>query len=124
MYADSKKERWNNLKEKPIRILIGGSPCTYWSISQSPDKRETTNEGMGWELFLNYVIAKEKFNPDFFLYENNESIDKKIQKEIEKSLGVNLLHLNSSTVSAQVRKRIYGTNIDVLPPTDNRRLFR
>lgn len=108
------------MKEKPIRILIGGSPCTYWSISQSPDKRETTNEGMGWELFLNYVIAKEKFNPDFFLYENNESIDKKIQKEIEKSLGVNLLHLNSSTVSAQVRKRIYGTNIDVFPPTDKK----
>ena len=62
------------LNGRPLRLLIGGSPCTFWSISQSPDKREVTNEGMGWELFQNYVIAKEKFNPDFFLYENNESI--------------------------------------------------
>ena len=102
-----------NQNPKPIRILIGGSPCTYWSISQSPDKRETTNEGIGWELFLNYVYAKEKFQPDFFLYENNESISKAIQDEIEKSLGVKLLHLNSALVSAQTRHRIYGTNIDV-----------
>ena len=107
-------------KQEPLRILIGGSPCTYWSISQSPDKRETTNEGMGWELFLNYVIAKEKFNPDFFIYENNESIDKKIQKEIEKSLGVDLLHINSSLISAQCRKRIYGTNISITPLIDKK----
>ena len=68
---------------------------------------------MGWELFQNYVIAKEKFKPDFFLYENNESISKLIQSEIEKSLGVELLHINSATLSAQTRHRIYGTNIEV-----------
>lgn len=101
------------LKEKSIRILIGGSPCTYWSISQHPNKREVSSSGIGWELFLNYVIAKEKFKPDFFLYENNESISKEIQKEIEKCLGVDLLHINSSFFSAQSRKRIYGTNIRV-----------
>lgn len=101
------------LNGRPLRLLIGGSPCTFWSISQSPDKREVTNEGMGWELFQNYVIAKEKFNPDFFLYENNESISKLIQSEIEKSLGVNLLHINSAALSAQTRHRIYGTNIQV-----------
>ena len=101
------------LNGRPLRLLIGGSPCTFWSISQSPDKREVTNEGMGWELFQNYVIAKEKFKPDFFLYENNESISKLIQSEIEKSLGVNLLHINSAALSAQTRHRIYGTNIQV-----------
>ena len=101
------------LNGRPLRLLIGGSPCTYWSISQSPDKREVTNEGMGWELFKNYVIAKEKFKPDFFLYENNESISKLIQSEIENSLGVELLHINSAALSAQTRHRIYGTNIEV-----------
>ena len=55
-----------------VKILIGGSPCTYWSIAQK--ERETTATGQGWELFLNYIIAKEKFKPDFFLYENNNSI--------------------------------------------------
>lgn len=49
-----------------IKLLIGGSPCTYWSIAQSSDKREVVADGIGWELFKNYLIAKEKFKPDFF----------------------------------------------------------
>lgn len=55
-----------------IKILIGGSPCTYWSVAQKKG-REVEAEGLGWELFRNYLIAKEKFKPDFFLYENNKS---------------------------------------------------
>lgn len=49
-----------------IKILIGGSPCTYWSVAQKKG-REVEAEGLGWELFRNYLIAKEKFKPDFFL---------------------------------------------------------
>lgn len=48
-----------------IKILIGGSPCTYWSVAQKKG-REVEAEGLGWELFRNYLIAKEKFKPDFF----------------------------------------------------------
>lgn len=99
------------------KILIGGSPCTHWSIIQRKD-RETTSSGMGWELFRNYVIAKEKFKPDFFLYENNESISKAIQTEIEKELNVQLLHFDSRAVSAQMRKRVYATNSVVQYPLD------
>lgn len=121
----NRKDKSSSLAElngRPLRLLIGGSPCTFWSISQSPDKREVTNEGMGWELFQNYVIAKEKFKPDFFLYENNESISKLIQSEIEKSLGVNLLHINSAALSAQTRHRIYGTNIQVDSDLEDRNI--
>lgn len=32
------------------KILIGGSPCTKWSIAQK-NGRETLPEGIGWELF-------------------------------------------------------------------------
>ena len=107
---------------RPLRLLIGGSPCTYWSISQNPNKREVTNNGIGWELFQNYIIAKDKFKPDFFLYENNESISKLIQKEIEKSLGVDLLHINSALLSAQTRHRIYGTNIRLIADIKDRNI--
>lgn len=101
------------------RILIGGSPCTYWSIIQNPKNRETQAEGQGWELFLNYVIAKEKFKPDYWIYENNESISKKIQTQITKNLEIEtLLHFDSAAVSAQSRKRVYGSNILVPPPED------
>ena len=54
-----------------IKLLLGGSPCTFWSIAQQ-NGRETEPEGLGWELFKNYLVAKEKFKPDFFLYENKE----------------------------------------------------
>lgn len=35
-------------------ILIGGSPCTYWSIAKASDGRETTSSGFGWELFMQW----------------------------------------------------------------------
>lgn len=50
-----------------MRILIGGSPCTHWSIAQTKN-RETEANGIGWELFLNYRIARDKYQPDYFLY--------------------------------------------------------
>ena len=90
-----KKEKAVNNKRMK-RILIGGSPCTHWSVAQKPEARETEAQGLGWELFKNYLIALEKFKPDFFLYENNESVSKTIQSEIEKSLKVELLHLDSA----------------------------
>ena len=70
-----------------IKILIGGSPCTYWSVAQKKG-REVEAEGLGWELFRNYLIAKEKFKPDFFLYENNKSAAQPIKDQISHELGV------------------------------------
>mgnify|MGYP003163993629 CR=1 FL=1 len=107
------------------KILIGGSPCTHWSIVRQKKKtkdgpRENNCEGLGWELFKNYTIAIQKFNPDFFLYENNESASKTIKEEIAKELGVDLLHFNSSLVSAQNRRRIYATNSTVNTPEDRK----
>lgn len=70
-----------------IKLLIGGSPCTYWSIAQK-NGRETEASGIGWELFKNYLIAKKKFNPDYFLYENNKSAAQPIKDQISRELGV------------------------------------
>lgn len=95
-----------------IKLLIGGSPCTYWSIAQK-NNRETEPSGIGWELFKNYLIAKEKFKPDFFLYENNKSAAQEIKDQIKKELnvwdgtllmqdsGVRYIEINSALVSAQ-----------------------
>lgn len=52
-----------------MKLAIGGSPCTHWSIARKG--RETQPEGIGWELFDNYLIALDKFRPEYFLYENN-----------------------------------------------------
>lgn len=107
-----------------IKILIGGSPCTHWSIAQK-NNRETIAEGMGWELFKNYLIAKEKFKPDFFLYENNKSTSQTIKDQIAQELEVGtdpmtrFTYINSALVSAQNRQRFYVTNFgDIEQPKD------
>lgn len=107
-----------------IKILLGGSPCTHWSIAQKYN-RETQAEGIGWELFKNYLIAKEKFKPDIFLYENNKSASQAIKDQIATELGVGtdpnarFTYINSSLVSAQNRQRFYVTNFgDIEQPED------
>lgn len=89
-----------------MKLLIGGSPCTHWSIAQTKD-RETEPSGIGWELFLNYRIARDKYQPDFFLYENNKSMSKAIREQITAELGVEPVLINSALVSAQSRQRLY-----------------
>lgn len=112
-----------------IKLLIGGSPCTYWSIAQTKN-RETEPSGLGWELFENYLIAKEKFKPDFFLYENNVSAAKPIKDEIKRRFDVgksanNYIEINSALVSAQNRKRFYVHNCgEVSQPEDRGILLR
>lgn len=98
-----------------IKLLIGGSPCTYWSVAQKKG-REVEAKGLGWELFKNYLIAKEKFKPDLFLYENNKSAAQPIKDQISRELGVDLMYINSSLVSAQHRQRFYAFNWTVEQP--------
>ena len=88
------------------KLLIGGSPCTHWSIAQTKN-RETEASGIGWELFLNYRIARDRYQPDFFLYENNKSMSPAIRAQITAELGVEPVLINSALVSAQNRQRLY-----------------
>lgn len=101
-----------------IKLLIGGSPCTHWSIAQTKN-RETEPSGLGWELFKNYLIAKDKYKPDYFLYENNKSMSEAIRAQITKELGVEPILINSALVSAQNRQRLYWTNIPGVKQPDD-----
>ena len=94
---------------KGYDLLLGGSPCTYWSIAKKG--RETTSDGMGFKLFMEYVRAARESECRYFLYENNYSIHQNIKDEISKTLGVEPIMINSALVSAQNRKRCYWTNI-------------
>ena len=119
-----------------IKILLGGSPCTYWSIAQK-NNRETEPSGLGWDLFENYLIAKEKFKPDYFLYENNKSAAQAIKDEIKNRLnvwdgsfltedsGARYIEINSALVSAQNRQRFYVHNCgNVEQPKDRGIMLR
>ena len=110
-----------------VDFIVGGSPCTYWSIAQK-NNRETEASGLGWELFSQYVRALNEIKPRFFIYENNKSMSKAIRDSITETFGFDAICINSALVSAQNRQRLYwvgkrnedGTysKVDVQQPAD------
>lgn len=112
---------------KDIDFLMGGSPCTHWSIAQTKH-RETEASGVGWELFSQYVKALREVKPKYFIYENNKSMSKAIRDSITETFGFDAICINSALVSAQNRQRLYwvgkrnenGTysKVDVKQPED------
>ena len=114
-------------------FLVGGSPCTYWSIAQK-NNRETEASGMGWELFSQYVRALKEAQPMFFVYENNKSMANAIRQSITETFGFEPICINSALVSAQNRQRLYwvgrrnldGTysRVKVVQPEDRGILLR
>ena len=104
-------------KHKGFDLLIGGSPCTFWSIARP--NRETSPDGMGGKLFMEYVRALKESGCRWFLYENNYSIHKSIKSFISEQLEVEPIMINSALVSAQHRRRCYWTNIpNITQPED------
>lgn len=112
---------------KDIDYIVGGSPCTYWSIAQK-NNRETEANGLGWELFSQYVRAVNEVKPKYFIYENNKSMSQAIRESITNTFGFEPICINSALVSAQNRQRLYwvgkrnedGTysKVDVQQPED------
>ena len=101
-----------------IDMVIGGSPCTHWSIAKK--NRETTSEGIGFDLFMQFVKAVETCKPKYFIYENNHSIHKDIKIAISEKLGVDLIMIDSALLSAQRRKRCYWSNIPNITQPENK----
>ena len=96
---------------KGFDFVIGGSPCTYWSIAQQPGKREREAHGMGWDLFQQYVRAIKEAEPKYFIYENNKSMAPAIRESISGAFGFEPICINSALVSAQNRQRLYWVGI-------------
>lgn len=132
-------------KLEKIDLLIGGSPCQSFSFAgkmegmTTEDNEEITTlerylelKEKGFKfagqsyLFWEYVrILKEvrKVNPNvLFLLENVRMLSK-WEDVINRTLGVKGVHINSSLVSAQIRKRIYWTNIADIPQLEDKGMF-
>ena len=116
-----------------IDLLIGGSPCQSFSFAGKRKGMATKCEteiltlnhylelkADGYEfegqsyLFWEFMRLLNECKPKYFLLENVEMGDK-WEKVLSKAIGVNGIHINSSLVSAQNRKRIYWTNIGMQP---------
>jgi len=112
----SKKHQWyyllgepnsdplcTNMRRTDIDILIGGSPCQWFS---------SAGKGLNFEdprskLFFEFVRILNEAKPRYFLLENVK-MKKEWQNIISEHLfGIQPVEIDSALVSAQRRKRLY-----------------
>lgn len=93
-----------------IDLICGGNPCQSFSFS---GKQVNFNDPRG-QLFFQYVRLLKECESRFFLLENVR-MKKQYQDVISEQLGVEPILVNSNTVSAQSRNRLYWTNIPFKP---------
>ncbi len=116
-------------------FICGGSPCQSFSFSGKMKGMSTAQgeeiytldrylelkqqgfefEGQSylfWE-YMRILTELRQYNPDiYFFLENVEMMDK-WERCLSHAIGVRGVHINSTLVSAQQRKRIYWSNIRV-----------
>ncbi|MFA7660846.1 MAG: DNA (cytosine-5-)-methyltransferase, partial [Anaerovoracaceae bacterium] len=102
--GDVKSVNSNSLEK--IDLLIGGSPCTGFSIAG----KQLNFQDPRSALFFEFVRVLTEVKPKYFLLENVK-MKKEYQDIISEHLGVEPILINSKDFSAQDRKRLYWTNI-------------
>ena len=107
--GDVTKLDFKSLKGR-IYLLIGGSPCQSFSITQGAKRLNFDGKS---RLFFEYLRALEEVHPKYFLLENVASMKDECRDIISSYLGVQPVLINSNCFSAQDRPRYYWTNIPV-----------
>jgi hypothetical protein len=90
-----------------IDLIIGGSPCQDFS------RGNAVRNGLDGEksgLYFEYERLLKETGAKYFLLEN-VIMDKEDEEFISQRLGTYPVRINSSLVSAQLRDRLYWTNI-------------
>ena len=95
-----------------IDLIMGGSPCQDLSIAGK--RAGLSGERSG--LFYKFVEAIEIIKPKYFLLENNYNMPEEAKEEITRLLGVNPVLIDSAFFSAQRRKRLYWSNLNINMP--------
>jgi len=90
-----------------IDLLIGGSPCQ--DLSRGNAVRDGL-EGEKSSLFYEYLRLMNELKPTYWLLEN-VIMEGEQSMIISEAVGTEPVRINSSLLSAQLRDRLYWTNI-------------
>lgn len=102
-------------------FVIFGSPCQSFSRAMKTEMRVGLDDMKRSGLFLECNRVLKEVNPKYFLMEN---VIMKPEDEdvISKLMGVNPIRINASLLSAQLRDRLYWTNIKNVPQPKDMKL--
>lgn len=93
-------------------IVMFGSPCQSFSRAMKTDKRVGLDDEIRSGLFLQCNRVLKEVNPKYFLMEN-VVMKKEDEDVISELMGVQPIRINSKRITAQMRDRLYWTNIQV-----------
>lgn len=135
-HGDVFKADFTKLKSGGVDFLIGGSPCTHWSIAQTKNRESTVNRdecgnllihssGIGFELFSQYLRALQEVKPKYFIYENNKSMSKEIRAAITECFGFEPICMQIAEATARGYTEIeLGDCVDLSMPNSKTRRER
>jgi DNA (cytosine-5)-methyltransferase 3A len=89
-----------------IDLLIAGSPCQGFSFAG----KQLAFDDPRSMLFFEFVRLKNECKPTYFMLENVK-MKKEFEHIISRYMGVAPIEINSASLSAQNRERLYWTNI-------------
>ena len=94
-----------------IDLVMFGSPCQTFSIAMKTELRIGLENKKKSGLFLECNRILKEVNPTYFLMENVARMKQEDKEVITNLMGVKPIRINSQLVSAQLRDRLYWTNI-------------
>ena len=116
--GDATKWKDWDLNWEEIDVLLAGFPCQAWSIAGTQGGVLDERGKLLYTMMdiLNHIRTK---NPNIkFLFENVK-MKKEFLDLVNETIGVSPIEINSRTLTAQNRPRIYWTNIEgVTIPAD------
>lgn len=111
--GDVTKWREWDIQWDEINLVLAGSPCQ--SISNLGDGSGLDGKSGLFYVFFDILQHVMEYNPKVEFILENVAGNKKALAVIDEIMGVERVMINSNAFSAQNRKRLYWTNIDIPP---------
>lgn len=105
-------EKWRewDIDWPSIDLLLAGSPCQGFSMAGKMLGHDDKRSRLCW-VFLDILRHIQTYNPNVKFLLENVRMRPNDERQINESLGLMPVEINSSLVSAQNRVRLYWSNI-------------